>query len=316
MLQETILQSEGLQDEGLQPTAAITNEADVSVAERRSVVDRLATVAAGALAFGAVAVGTLAASTVPAAAQTVTDTDILNFALNLEYIEAEYYLRAFTGQGLPTTSTTGTGTLGAVTGGTQVPFVSPAIQAYAQRLAVDEQTHVNFLRAALGSAAVARPAINFTNAFTNLAIAAGLITAGQTFNPFSGDIAFLLGAFVFEDVGVTAYAGAANLIANKNYLTAAAGILAVEAYHGGNIRTLLANIGAGQAANQISALRATLGGGNEVGIIIPGLNYNTVPSDSNALVFRRTTAQVLNIVYAGTPGGGGFAPAGFNGTIR
>lgn len=270
----------------------------------------------GAAALGALAAGGLVASSTPATAQTVTDADILNFALNLEYIEAEYYLRAVLGTGLAAADTTGTGTLGSVNGGTQVPFRSAAIQQYAQRLAVDEQNHVRFLRASLGAAAVARPAIDFTNAFTSVAIAAGLIVPGQTFNPFADDVSFLLGSFVFEDVGVTAYAGAARLISNKDYLEAAGAILAVEAYHGGSIRTLLANIGAGAAANAISNLRATLGGGNEEGIIIPGLSYNTCPGDINGLAFRRTTAQVLNIVYAGGTGGGGFTPAGFNGTIR
>ena len=312
-----MLNDEAIAHETLTATeAAPEATAPVSNAERRSMLAGFGAGALGAVAVGAAAVAGLAASTVPAAAQTITDTDILNFALNLEYIESEYYLRAFTGQGLPASLTTGTGTLGNVNGGAQVPFVSAAIQAYAQRLAVDEPNHVYFLRTALGSAAVARPAIDFTNAFTNLALAAGLITAGQTFNPFANDVSFLLGAFVFEDVGVTAYAGSARLISNKNILTAAGAILAVEAYHGGNIRTLLANLGAGQAANQISALRAALGGGNEQGILVPGENYNSVPSDANGLVFRRTPAQVLNIVYAGTPGGGGFTPAGFNGTIR
>ena len=281
--------------------------------ERRSVFGKMG---AGAIALGALAAGGLAATSTPAAAQTITDTDILNFALNLEYLEAEYYLRAFTGTGLSTADTTGTGVLGNVNGGTQVPFRSFAIQQYAQRLAVDELTHVRFLRAALGSAAVARPAIDFTNAFTSAAVAAGLIAPGQTFNPFADDVSFLLGAFVFEDVGVTAYAGSARYITNKDYLEAAGGILAVEAYHGGNIRTLLANIGAGAAANAISSLRAQLGGGNEMGIIIPGLSYNSVPSDINGLAFRRTAAQVLNIVYAGGVNGGGFLPTGANGTIR
>ena len=256
---------------------------------------------AGLKAAGVVALATgMAASAEPAAAQAIADIDILNFALNLEYLEAEFYLRAVTGQGLQPGDVTGLGTTGAVTGGSAVPFKSPVIAQYAQVLAVDEQTHVRFLRAVLQGAAVARPAINLSTSFTNLAIAAGLIVPGQTFNPFADDVSFLLGAFIFEDVGVTAYAGGARFLISPNNLEAAGAILATEAYHGGAIRTLLANIGAGQAANAISALRASLSGGNnDQGIIIPGESYNFASSDSNGLVFRRTFAQVLNIVYGG-----------------
>ncbi len=285
---------------------------------RRSMFGQMGAGAVGAVALGALAAGGLVASTTEAEAQGVTDVDILNFALNLEYLEAEYYLRAVQGFGLQfPNDIAGVGRYGDVTGGAQVPFRSTAIAQYAQRLAVDEQNHVRFLRAALGNQAVVRPALDFTNTFTTLARAAGLVTSTQTFNPFADDVSFLLGAFVFEDVGVTAYAGAARLLQNKDFLEAAAAILAVEAYHAGNIRTLLANIGAGVAANAISGARASVGGGKEQGVLIPGLAFNAVPTDSQSLAFRRTTSEVLNIVYVGGASANfGFFPNRVNGNIQ
>ena len=299
---------------------------DVSQAsgfERRSLFKRAGAGLAGAAAVSALSAGGVVLSSTKAEAAAITDADIFNFALNLEYLEAEFYLRAATGSGLPAALTTGTGTQGTVTGGGLVPFVSPAIAAYAQRIAVDELSHVRFIHDVLGASAVAEPTIDLVTSFTTLAVAAGLIAQGQTFNPFADDVSFLLGSYIFEDVGVTAYGGAAALITNPDNLTAAASILAIEAYHAGAIRTLLSDLGAGAATDAISNLRMTLSGeADDAGtlLVTPGYTnaYNFVVNDSNGLTFRRTTSQVLNIVYGGGAAGVGglFFPNGMNGTIR
>ena len=246
------------------------------------------------------------------AAPAITDADIFNFALNLEYLEASYYLYAVTGSGIPSANTGSSP--GTVVGGAAVPFQTPAIQAYAEEIANDELAHVIFLRTALGSAAVSMPNIDLTNSFNAAASAAGI---GPSFNPFASEDNFIVGAFVFEDVGVTAYHGAAGLLTTTTNLGYAAGIMGTEAYHAGEIRTLLAYLGDPYLtyANQISALRAAAGGGAEV----PVSGSSIVPADSNSIAFDRTTDQVLHIVYlngtAGVVSKGGFFPNGLNGTI-
>ncbi len=247
-----------------------------------------------------------------------SDAAILNFALNLEYLEAQFYSIATSGAGLPTNILGGTGTQGGVTGGRQVSFSDPKIKAFATEIAKDEMEHVRFFRSALGSAAVAQPAINLDASFKAAAKAAGL---GDNFDPYASDQAFLRAAFVFEDVGVTAFKGAAPLISNKTYLGAAAGVLAVEAYHAGLIRTTLYGMGipAQNDANAISKARGSLDGvgSDDQGISVGGTS-NIVPSDDNGLAFGRTPGHVLNIVYLnpGTVTSGGFFPNGVNGTLN
>jgi hypothetical protein len=268
----------------------------------------------GAPAFAASTKSLLTADSGP-----VDDPAILNFALNLEYLEAEFYLRASTGVGLVPNDISGVGTAGAVTGGRQVQFKDNAVRQYAREIAQDEKAHVKFLRSALGSAAVARPAISLDAAFTAAATAAGLIKAGQTFDAFASDENFLLASFIFEDVGVTAYKGAAPLITNKTSLEAAAGILAVEAYHAGIIRTTLFAKGLASAANAISDARDSLDNkiDDDQGITTNGA-ANLVPTDANGIAYSRSTGDVLNIVYLnpGTVTKGGFFPAGVNGAIN
>eukprot|EP00611_Tribonema_gayanum_P025315 TRINITY_DN5735_c0_g1_i5.p1 TRINITY_DN5735_c0_g1~~TRINITY_DN5735_c0_g1_i5.p1 ORF type:complete len:163 (-),score=20.86 TRINITY_DN5735_c0_g1_i5:697-1185(-) len=116
--------------------------------------------------------------------------------------------------------------------------LSPAVQTYAEEIANNEIAHVAVLRAALGDAAPACPQIDIGPAFAAAANAAVGTTLSPAYTPYFNDEWFLLGSFIFEDVGVTAYNGAATLLTNKSVLGAAASILAVEAYHGGSIRTV------------------------------------------------------------------------------
>lgn len=286
-------------------------------------------------AIGAAAAGVTAFSlTSKAGAQsTITDADILNFALNLEYLEAQFYAFAANGTGLASSQLTGTGTQGAVTGGKQVTFTDPVVASYAREIAADEAAHVAFLRTALGSSAVAQPAINISGdangAFTAAARAAGVVGANGTFDPYASDENFLLGAYIFEDVGVTAYKGASPLVSNKTFLQAAAGILAVEAYHAAIVRGTLYAKGIQTpalitAAGQISDARDSLDGSSDLdqGIAAQTINgqtvSNIVPLDANGIAYSRSPAQVLNIVYLNRASVtlGGFFPAGVNGTLR
>jgi len=256
-----------------------------------------------------------------------TDIDILNFALNLEYLEAQFYSYAVFGTGLAANLTTGTGTQGAVTGGRAVAFKDPLVAQYAKEIA-----HVGFLRAALGTAAVAQPAIDIggtdpNGAFSNAARAAGLVGPGVAFDPYASDENFLLGAFIFEDVGVTAYKGASPLITNKTFLEAAAGILAAEAYHAGIVRTVLYTKGLSApslrtAATAISNARDSLDGSTDVdqGIVnaTDSSVSNIVPLDKDGIAFSRTPGDVLNIVYLTKESVtmGGFFPRGANGVLN
>jgi hypothetical protein len=331
---------------------------------RRSFLAGAGGVAAAGMLSGCSNNGTT--TTTAAGTTAYTDADVLNFALNLEYLEAQFYLYAATGKGLASADTIApTGYTGKYTLGTLVPpsstvnYTVPVSgttgpqAAIINEIAYEEQEHVRFLRAALGSAATPMPSIDLTF-FTGLG--AAISPAVANFSPFTSFSAFLIGAFIFEDVGVTAYAGAAPLISAagvaSGYLTAAAGILAVEAYHAAYIRTALtaqastsATGTAGSStyltiANSVEALRASLTVGNagaptttlntgntgqvstSASVEVPLTAATTITSlstivaadSASAISFARTVNQVHHIVYGSATVG--VAKGGFfpNGT--
>jgi hypothetical protein len=292
----------------------------------------------------------LAGVTKNAEAAALTDSDIFNFALNLEYLEANYYNLAVYGatiDQLPSTLTSntiaGTGTQGIVVtkgdndyASCQVNFSSSTIAAYATETAAEESKHVAFIQAALGAGNfVAQPQLDLYNSFNTLASGALGIPA---FDPFANDAYFLIGAYIFEDVGVTAYHGAAGAISSAANLGYAAGILAVEAYHAGLVRTTINAVDlAGTYAptgtltgytQKISAFRSSLANppsapttqttnGGIVGADDQGIDNTvmvalqgataTYPSttildaDNNSITFARTPQQILSIVTGNSP---------------
>lgn len=297
----------------------LTDLIDKAVSRRTFLAGASATVA------GTVLVGcsdSTPAAVAPTPVTAYSDVDYLNFALNLEYLEAEFYLHAATGTGLSATDSGNATSKTVVGASTQVPSLTAIQSQYINEIAQNELDHVRFLRSALKANAVNAPAIDLNASFNMLASAAGI---GATFNPFANYSNYLIGAFIFEDVGVTAYHGAAKLLQSKAYLTAAAEILAVEAYHAASIRVQIvaSDAAAGSAtlvplANKVSALRGTLGGGNETALSPTSI---VAANATTSIAFDRSTDQVLHIVY-GTAGNGPgvgsgvFFPNGLNGNIK
>ncbi len=257
---------------------------------RRNFLSTLGMAGAAALSAGAM---TGCSNDGPIALPTTTPSvlDVLNFALNLEYLEASFYLYVTTGAGLPAADM-GTAP-GAVTGGAKVTFTNPIVASAAAQLAKHEQQHVEFLRAtitAVGGTPVSMPALN--------------LAAGGT---VTNDATFLAASRQLEAVGVSAYIGGAALLTSSvPALNYAAQILDTESQHAGFIRELCIILGVTSPA--VDSLDQAPSASK---IFNTGATTGLNPS--------RTTSQVLQIVYgaAGTLGAtkGGFFPNGLNGAI-
>lgn len=251
------------------------------------------------LAFAGAAIGAVQHT---ANAQAPSAADVVQFALNLEYLEAEFYSIATTGQNIAQrgVAISGSGTpgptttsFGQVNFGNNLVLTSPS----ARDIADDEINHVIVLRGALmanGVTPVAKPAIN-------LDALAGLGASLQN------QRTFLVLARAFEDIGVSAYGGGAQFLAGSPYLTAAARILAVEGEHTGNIRLQVA---------RLAIPTAPLDGAD---IIPPPSGTNLFStSKANGLSAIRTPGQVLYLAYGflANVTSGGFFPNGVNGTLN
>ena len=173
-----------------------------------------------ALAAVPIAFGSLFKKAYGGVKGTAEVMDVLNYALTLEYLEAEFYAQALLASGL---------------------LPSGQVNMSIQTISKHETAHVNFLKTAIASAGgtpVDKPAFDFSggngsgegpfkDAFTDLGL-------------------FLAVAQNFEDTGVRAYKGrAAELKGSGDVLTAALQIHSVEARHAAHLRLLRKELGSG-----------------------------------------------------------------------
>lgn len=161
----------------------------------------------------------------------LTDTDILNYALTLEYLEAAFYLRADNGSPLPSGATLaaldpdGNGLPGSVPGLAGTTFPAPSTQsipAFFRIVRDHEVIHVLALQGALGAAALKRSDFKF-NFGTAFASAANFMNV----------------SLALEDTGVTAYLGQVANLDSVATLGTAGAIAGVEAEHAAAVRVML-----------------------------------------------------------------------------
>lgn len=270
------------------------------------------------------AMGAVAASAALPLSQAVaqepispSDVDIFNFQLNLEYLEADYYLRGSMGTTLDELLRTSFGA--PVRGGRKVNFSNPVREGMMRNIAANEVAHVRFVHQVNGNRTIRRPPIDFEAGFAAVAAAAGI----PDFDPFASEMDFFLGGMLFEDVGISVLKGAAKLLRSLQLRESAAGLLGSEGYHMGAVRSVIYKMGdpARSRATAISELRDRLDGPQDLDQppVQVGAMANIATSNHNGIAFGRTPQHALNIAY-GKPGpgvmAGGFFPEGVNGRIR
>ncbi len=269
-----------------------------AASNRRSFIKKIGIATA---AVGALSVVEPTSAEAQSSGPTATELAVLNFALNLEYLEAEFYTYGEYGYGIEQAGIATNGvangsnpaTGGLTTGGSKVTFSNNLVfsAAITHEIGIDERAHVVLLRSFLGSLAIAKPNINL-----------GALGIG-----FHNQNEYLTLARIFEDIGVSAYGGAAYLLTTPLVIQTAARILAVESQHVGTLHTQIARLNIPSPVLDGADLVPPPTG--------PQTQYLSV-NPSNGLPALRSVPQVLNLAYGGAGlTSGGFFPSGINGAF-
>nr|QCQ83125.1 protein PCC13-62-like protein [Ambrosia artemisiifolia] len=263
-----------------------------------------------------------------------TDMDLLEFPLNLEYFEAEYFLFGSLGKGLDIIEP-GLAAKGPPPIGAKQANLSLLIRDVITQFAYQEIGHLRAIKKLVQG--FPRPLLNLSaKSFGTVMDAAVGNPLSPPFDPYANDLNYLISCYVIPYVGLTGYVGANPKLESPHSRKLVAGLLGVESGQDAVIRSLLYeranekvvpyNITVGEFTQKISQLRDKLGndGLKDEGLKVPielGAEKNTrgnvLAGDEDSVAYGRTPQEILRIVYGTgdekTPGG--FYPQGGDGAI-
>lgn len=263
----------------------------------------------------------------PGPTYTANDADRLNFLLQINYLVGGLLARGVLGQSLPATMTGGSGTAGALSGGAQVTIADAFDAAMLREITFDLQAQIVRLRAVLGTAATAQPAITIAGGVSGpfAAVAsAEIFAAANLTDIYSSSDFFLSGVLALTSLRSGVFSDMVRLMTDQTNRGIVAGLSATASQHDATIRQILWF--RGRAQNQLygfldrlSDARERFDGNRDFdqGIgFFDGVNFAV--TDNEAVALRRTPEQVLNVLYAtqSAVSSGGFFPFGVNGLIK
>ncbi|KAK2394772.1 desiccation-related protein PCC13-62 [Trifolium repens] len=261
---------------------------------------------------------------------SILDVDFLEFPLNLEYLEAEFFLFGATGKGLdefaPELVDGGPSPIGAKVAKIRDLTIKDIIFQFG----LQEVGHLRAIKSTVKG--FPRPLLDLSkSSFAKVIDKAFGRPLHPPFDPYANDINFLLASYLIPYVGLTGYVGANPLLQNATSRQLVAGLLGVESGQDAVIRTLLYErrslkvkpygVSVGEFTDRISNLRNKLGNGGvkDIGLsnIDSGEVGNILVGDESSLSYPRTPDEILRIVYGSGDESipGGFYPKGGNGRI-
>ncbi|KAJ4771858.1 Desiccation-related protein PCC13-62 [Rhynchospora pubera] len=264
----------------------------------------------------------------------LSDVDLLEFPLNLEYLEAEFFLWGSLGYGLDKVAPKLTAGGPPPVGGKKANL-DPLTRDVILQFAYQEVGHLRAIKSTVKG--FPRPLLDISaENFAKIINDAMKRTLIPPFDPYANGLNFLLASYIIPYVGLTGYVGANPQLQSFEAKRLVAGLLGVESAQDAVIRALLYeralqkvqpyDITVADFTDRISDLRNFIGkqGFKDEGLVVPvelgaegRISGNVIAGDKDSVAYARSPEEILRIVY-GTGNEsipGGFLPWGGDGRI-